>query len=109
MKITKEQEVLQQVINEAWENETFKAELTANPVLAIEKLTGEKLDLGGKELIVRDQTDESTIFINIPAEQEVNAELSEEQLEAVSGGVIGGPNGDGCTPVFNPFKGLTIK
>jgi len=86
MEITKEQQVLQQVINEAWENEAFKAELIANPVVAIEKLTGETIDLQGKELVVRDQTDESTIFINIPAEQEVNAELSEEQLEAVAGG-----------------------
>ena len=66
MEFTREQEVLQQVINEAWENKAFKAELMANPVAAIENLTGEKLDLKGKELIVRDQTDESTIYINSP-------------------------------------------
>lgn len=111
MEITKEQQVLQQVINEAWQNKAFKAELMVNPVQAIEKLTGETMDLQGKELIVRDQTDESTIYINIPAEQEVNAELSEEQLEAVAGGVIIGDDNDqkGCTPVFNPFKGGFIK
>ena len=87
MELTKEQEVLQQVINEAWENEAFKAELMANPVAAIENLTGEKLDLKGKELIVRDQTDESTIYINIPQEQNLeDVELNEEQLEAVAGG-----------------------
>jgi hypothetical protein len=87
MEITKGQQALQQVINEAWENEAFKAELMADPVEAFEKLTGEKLELQGKELIVRDQTDESTIFINIPAEQSLeNLELSEEELEAVAGG-----------------------
>lgn len=111
MEITKEQQVLQQVINEAWENEAFKAELMVSPLEAIEKLTGETLDLQGKELIVRDQTDESIIYINIPAEHEVNAELSEEQLDAVAGGVVGGDgdNQKGCTPVFNPFKGGIIK
>ena len=89
MELTKEQEVLQQVINEAWENETFKAELMASPVAAIENLTGEKLDLKGKELIVRDQTDESTIYINIPQEQSLeDIELNEEQLEAVAGGQL---------------------
>jgi|GEM_PF-1114158 len=108
MELTKEQQVLQQVINEAWENETFKAELLANPVAAIENLTGEKLDLKGKELIVRDQTDESTIYINIPQEQNLeDVELNEEQLEAVAGGkslteVIG--YGDRRTFPFDIFK-----
>lgn len=82
----------------------------ANPVEAIENLTGEKLDLQGRELIVRDQIDESTIYINISVEQSLeDVELSESQLEAVSGGVVGGPNGESCTPVYNPLKGLKIK
>jgi len=89
MELSKEQEVLQQIINEAWENETFKKELVADPVSAIEKLTGNKLNLpNGKQLVVRDQTDESTIYINIPAEKNLDdVELNEEQLEAVSGGL----------------------
>lgn len=101
MEITKEQQVLQQVINEAWENEDFKAELMANPVAAIEKLIGEKLDLKGKELIVRDQTDESTIYINIPAEQNLeDVELNDAQLETVAGGV---------NPYIIQIPGLTTK
>jgi len=87
MKLTKEQEVLQQVINEAWENKAFKAELLESPVSAIESLTGKKLNLQGKELIVRDQTNESTIYINIPVEQNPeDMELNDAQLEAVAGG-----------------------
>ena len=89
MELTRAQEVLQQVINEAWENETFKTELMANPLVAIEKLTGQQLDLKDKELVVRDQTDENTIYINIPAEEHLeDLELTEEQLEAVAGGKL---------------------
>ncbi len=41
----------------------------------------------GKTIIVKDQTDASTVYINIPAEQKMDdVELNEEQLEAVAGG-----------------------
>jgi len=100
MELTKEQEVLQQVINEAWENEVFKKELMANPVKAIEKLTGEKLQLPeGKTLAVRDQTDEEAIYINIPPTAEVDTELNEDELEKVAGGCQIGDCGE-----INPFK-----
>jgi len=118
MEFTKEQELFQQVVQEAWENETFKNELIANPLDAIEKLTGAKLSLPeGKTLVVRDQTDDTTVYINIPAENNMdNVELNEEQLEAVSGGrslpyfdePFGGividfpPNGGGTGPIFDP-------
>jgi len=89
MEISKEQELMQCIINEAWGNETFKQELVENPVEAIEKLTGEKVILPeGKTLVVRDQTNKETIYINIPAEQSMeDVELNEEQLEAVAGGM----------------------
>ncbi len=89
MEFSKEQEVFQQIVQEAWENESFKKELVNNPVEAIEKLTGEKVNLPeGKTLVVRDQTNESTVYINIPTEPNMeDVELNEEQLEAVAGGV----------------------
>lgn len=89
MTFTKEQELLGTIISKAWDDAQFKQELIADPVAAIEKLTGEKVDLpGGKTLVVRDQTDESAIYINIPAKQELSdVELTEDQLEAVSGGI----------------------
>ncbi len=40
-------------------------------------------------MVVRDQTDESTVYINIPANADIDdIELNEEQLEAAAGGFI---------------------
>ena len=88
MEFTREQKLFQTIINKAWEDESFKKSLIANPHKAIEELTGEKVQLPeGKILVVRDQTNEETIYINIPAEQNMeDVELNEEQLEAVAGG-----------------------
>lgn len=102
MEITKEQKLYAEVVQKAWEDEAFKKELIANPVEAIENLTGHKLNIPeGKTLVVRDQTEENTIYINIPANQEVNAELSEEELENAAGGVYDPGDGSGC--IKNPI------
>ncbi len=84
----KSQELLQKVIYRAWEDEAFKQELLVNPIEAIKKATGETVYLPkDKTLIVRDQTNESTIYINIPAESNMeDIELNEEQLEFIAGG-----------------------
>lgn len=96
MEFTQEQKLYAEVVQKAWEDAEFKKALIANPLEAIEKLTGKKLNLPeGKKLVVRDQTDESTVYINIPAAPEVDAELSEEQLEAVAGGCQWGDSGTG--------------
>ncbi|TDW51699.1 putative ribosomally synthesized peptide [Flavobacterium sp. 270] len=76
---------LKTIIEKCWEDESFKQELIANPVKAIEKLSGQPLDLKGRKLIVTDQTDTSAAYINIPANP-ANMELSELELEAVAGG-----------------------
>ncbi|MDR6158247.1 hypothetical protein QF023_001763 [Chryseobacterium sp. SLBN-27] len=105
MEITQEQKTYAEIVQKAWEDAEFKKELVNNPVAAIEKFTGKKLNLPeGKKLVVRDQTDESAFYINIPAQPKnsADAELSEEQLEAVSGGIAIG----GCMPEF-PFPGTT--
>jgi hypothetical protein len=104
MEFSHKQKLYAEIVQKAWEDADFKNELITNPVAAIEKLTGEKLNIPAeKTLVVRDQMDESTVFINIPAKPEMDFELNEEQLEAAAGGVIGGPNGETCTP--NPFPG----
>ncbi|AUC16924.1 TOMM propeptide domain-containing protein [Tenacibaculum sp. SZ-18] len=88
MKSTKENQLFNQLVEKAWGDENFKNELIANPVDAIEKLTGKKLDLPeGKKIVVRDQTNESSVYINIPAKPNIeDLQLTEEQLEAVAGG-----------------------
>jgi len=120
MELTREQQLFQTVINKAWEDESFKKSLLTNPIEAIETLTGEKVSLPeGKTLVVRDQTSEETIYINIPAEQKMeDVELNEEQLEAVAGGkslltswpglptVIFGDPRDWETPPIIPNPGV---
>ena len=84
----RKQEVIETVISKAWEDAGFRKELIADPIKTIEKLTGVKVVLPeGKNLIITDQTNKSNIYVNIPAEPEVeNMELTEEQLEVVAGG-----------------------
>ncbi|WP_461055898.1 NHLP leader peptide family RiPP precursor [Spirosoma arcticum] len=84
----RKQEIIEVVISKAWEDANFRKELITDPVQAIEKLTGVKVAVPeGKSLVFLDQTDKSKIYVNIPAEPEVeNMELTEEQLEAVAGG-----------------------
>lgn len=94
MELTKEQSKLQNimhtVIGKAWEDESFKQTLINSPVETIEKATGEKLVLEkGVQLVVKDQTDPSTVYLNIPRKVELdNLELTDEQLELVAGGEI---------------------
>ncbi|QVY64634.1 NHLP leader peptide family RiPP precursor [Polaribacter sp. Q13] len=103
MEITKEQILLQTIVQKAWEDTAFKQELIANPIEAIEKLTGKKVNLpNGKTIVVKDQTDDSVVYINIPAEVNMDdMELNEEQLEIVAGGGTLPPAVQGITSSLN--------
>ena len=85
---SRKQEIIETIMSKAWEDANFRKELLIDPIKAIEKLTGVRMVLPeGKSLVVIDQTDKSKIYVNIPAEPEVESlELTEEQLEAVAGG-----------------------
>jgi hypothetical protein len=89
MEITQEHRLNAQVIERAWDDAQFKNELMVNPVSTMEKFTGHKINLpDGKKLMVIDQTDESTVYFNIPKKLNVDdLELTVEQLEMVAGGL----------------------
>lgn len=89
--ITQEQqsqgtELINTLAQKAWESSTFKEQLVANPVSTIESVTGKKMQ-PGISIVVEDQTDPSKIYLNIPRKVQLDElELSDEQLEMVSGG-----------------------
>jgi hypothetical protein len=88
MEQKKEEEVLRLVISKAWEDVNFRKSLITDPIKAIESLTGAKVVLPeGKTLVVNDQTDSSKVYVNIPAEPNIeDIELTENQLEIIAGG-----------------------
>ncbi|KRD12435.1 TOMM propeptide domain-containing protein [Flavobacterium sp. Root901] len=88
MEQKKEEEVLRLIISKAWEDANFRKSLIADPVKAIENLTGAKIVLPeGKTLVVNDQTDKSKVYMNIPSEPNIeDIELTEDQLEIIAGG-----------------------
>ncbi len=103
MELTDQEKLLHQIVTKAWEDNSFKQELIESPIEAIEKLTGSKVRIPeGKTLVVKDQTDASTIYINIPEKQNLDdVELNEEQLEAVAGGL-------GFPPIIFPGPPIFI-
>ena len=103
MELTREQELLNTILQKAWEDEDFKSELMANPVESIRKLTGKEITLpDGKSMIVNDQTDATVIHLNIPPKPNMeDVELNEEQLDMVSGG------GDPPPIIMDPSASLT--
>lgn len=88
MKTDEKHRMFDSVVQEAWENPGFKAQLIADPVATLEKFLGRALKLPeGKNIAFVDQSDPNTLFINIPAKPDVeDVELNEDQLDAVVGG-----------------------
>ena len=99
--ITQEQqnkgaEFMQALVQKAWDNANFKDQLVKNPIATIEEFTGKSFIIPeGKKIVAEDQTDDSIIYFNIPAEPNFSElDLTEEQLEMISGGI---------TPTFIAF------
>ena len=94
MKYTQEQiqkgnELISSLIQKALESASFKDKLVSNPLETINQFTENTISLVGKQhIVVEDQTDSNTIYFNIPSRPNFNElELTEEQLEMVSGGI----------------------
>lgn len=82
---------LQKIYEKAWENESFKQSLINEPVATLEKITKGDFQLEGVKIQVNDQSDPSTLYLNIPANPQdldmpLDIELSEEDLELIAGG-----------------------
>lgn len=88
MELTEEQKLIQTIAQKASEDIVFKQSLITNPKKTIENFTGKDFNLPKEKTIkVYDQSDASIIYINIPPSQvEEDVELSEEQLDFISGG-----------------------
>lgn len=107
----KSKEFIQKLTQKAWESEDFKNRLINNPVAALEEISGKDLSgLKSKKIVVSDQTNKETIYINIPAKPNINElELTEEQLEQVAGGftpafyVVGAGIGIGVTYLVDEY------
>lgn len=82
------QELLKTLVEKAWQSPSFKDQLLKNPEAAIEEVTGKKASSNNKKIVVEDQSSDSIIYFNIPAEPKLDElELSTEQLEIVAGGL----------------------
>ncbi|WP_165915736.1 NHLP leader peptide family RiPP precursor [Tenacibaculum skagerrakense] len=109
MEPTEEQKVFKQIIVEAWENPDFKEELMNSPLEAIQQLTGKTLIIPeGKTFVVKDQSNESIIYFNIPAKPNMeDVELDDDQLDIVAGG--GGETLDPPIILSQESTGITVS
>lgn len=82
------QQAYAEVLSKAWGDPAFKKQLMSDPKAAIESIKGSAVNIpAGKELRVVDHTDDKYIYITIPKQPEMEeVELTDEQLELVSGG-----------------------
>jgi len=82
--------IMNSVIEKCWQDTSFKNQLLSSPTKTLSQFSGKKLNVpDGVTLIVNDQTDKNTIYINIPAKVDIsNLELTDEQLELISGGLV---------------------
>ena len=94
----KGQELLNILIKKSWEDNNFKERLKNNPTEVIKEVTGKEVSLvNNNSIVVEDQTDTNTIFLNIPRPMNSdNMELTDEQLELVSGGEFAISLGAAC-------------
>jgi hypothetical protein len=74
----------------AWEDETFRKELFADPKAALAKAFGWQIDPAFTISVIEEEANH--IHISIPAKPAAG-ELSEEQLQNVAGGLGGGGHG----------------
>ena len=77
------------LVSKSWEDSSFKQRLIESPVQTIRDFSDAPFNVpAGTDVVVTDQSNPSTIYINIPAQPDLDSlELTDEQLEAVAGGI----------------------
>jgi hypothetical protein len=83
---------LQKIYAKTWHDESFKQSLIDDPVSTLNRITIGEFSFEGIKIQVNDQTDISTLYLNIPAnprdlDMEYDTELTEKDLELIAGGV----------------------
>jgi hypothetical protein len=83
---------LQKIYTKTWQDESFKQSLIHDPVTTLNKIAIGEFSFEGVKIQVNDQTDPSTLYLNIPANpqdlaMDFDMELTEEDLELIAGGV----------------------
>ena len=88
MELTERTELLAVIRQKAESDELFKEHLLLNPLKAIEDFTGKPVDLSRNEVLEVNQLEDSSLVINISnSDNSVeDVELTEEQLDIISGG-----------------------
>lgn len=88
MDLLTDQNFLRSLAKKVREDATFKRSLLDNPLKTIEHFAGCRIIIPqGKKITIVDQTDPTTVFINLPSESDTeDVELNEEQLDIISGG-----------------------
>ena len=81
---------IKQIIEKTSSDSSFKKRLIDSPKLGIEELIGREFEIPiSYKILVEDQSNSDTIYLNIPRMPKTSDfELSEEELEKVSGGVV---------------------
>lgn len=81
-------ELMNTLVQKSWESSSFKNELIANPIATIKSATGYSYS-PETNVVIEDQADDSFIYLNIPRKINPDTlELTDEQLEMISGGDI---------------------
>ncbi|MFN3847796.1 MAG: NHLP leader peptide family RiPP precursor [Spirosomataceae bacterium] len=83
---------LQKIYAKAWEDEAFKQSLIHDPVATLNRIATGGFNFNGVKIQVNDQTDTSTLYLNIPPNpkdlaMDFDMELTEEDMELIAGGV----------------------
>jgi hypothetical protein len=87
-------ELEEQLIARAIKDDSYRQELISDPRAAVEQQLGYALSPQVQIQVI--EHDPETVYLLLPKKEETSAELSDEQLDSVAGGVLGQVVGATC-------------